>query len=619
MRKFLNVMWFIVGLLTILNVANCGAQNNVHGKGIFSYNTDSLSVQTTLTGLRLAYDSAAGLYYNEQASPAKWRIWYQAPGDTMARWHDLMSSSGGGSNLYFKNGLTKRADSSTVVLGGDLIENTFIDGLFNLRFGDNTRLYNLSGAVDNEVTFVNDGNLGGGEYVQNNNLIGITHYSENDNKSATTNWEQSLGITNYIRGGLFKINTRQNVIPTAWIERFSLDSIGNISMNTRDFLLYSEGASNYGQITTTNSNSYTTIQAGNLDGTRFSDMTTKPQEFEINAVGGIVQVNTDVFGGSGVERLKIDSVGIWAVSGDTPTPGQVITSVSGGAPSWEDPAETSPAGSNTQIQFNNSGDFGASSGLTYVDADKSVQIGTSASIGRLVIGSDIGNSWTDSQITLKDVDASTTGSISTLTTSGTSEFGYESTQLSSSTGVYIKSGTFTNSSTPGINILGGNSVSTDATPIAGSSVNITAGTVTGATSANGTGGAINLTVQTPSGGTSGTITLTGPIALTGATTVTGSLTTTSTISVNKSINTTAGDAATINSVAGRFRKDTSGAAFTLTNSFITANSIILLTEANATNDGTAVEWSVSAGSGTATITFNTAPAVNFDMNFLVIN
>lgn len=84
------------------------------------------------------------------------------------------------------------------------------------------------------------------------------------------------------------------------------------------------------------------------------------------------------------------------------------------------------------------------------------------------------------------------------------------------------------------------------------------------------------------------------------------------------INNTASDADTINAVIGRFRKDNSGATFTLTNSYITANSFIFLTPANAAIDGTATTWTYSASSGSATITFNAAPTSNFDMNFLII-
>lgn len=87
----------------------------------------------------------------------------------------------------------------------------------------------------------------------------------------------------------------------------------------------------------------------------------------------------------------------------------------------------------------------------------------------------------------------------------------------------------------------------------------------------------------------------------------------------KAIDTTSGDSATINSPAGRFRKDATGAAFTLTNSYITANSIIQCTPANAAIDVTATSWTVLAGAGSAVITFNAAPTAEFDMNFLVIN
>lgn len=93
---------------------------------------------------------------------------------------------------------------------------------------------------------------------------------------------------------------------------------------------------------------------------------------------------------------------------------------------------------------------------------------------------------------------------------------------------------------------------------------------------------------------------------------------------NTSINTTAGDAATINASAGRFRKDTSGSTFTLTNSFITTNSIITLTAASDISI-TGNVFSVVAGSGSAIITFWTAgigaaaPTANQDVNFTVIN
>lgn len=95
------------------------------------------------------------------------------------------------------------------------------------------------------------------------------------------------------------------------------------------------------------------------------------------------------------------------------------------------------------------------------------------------------------------------------------------------------------------------------------------------------------------------------------------------LNLSPGINTTAGDSATINKTAGRFRKDTTGTTFTLTNSYITANSIILLTLVTA-GLTTGNQLSVVAGAGSATITFETAgvaaaPSANADVNFLIIN
>lgn len=49
----------------------------------------------------------------------------------------------------------------------------------------------------------------------------------------------------------------------------------------------------------------------------------------------------------------------------TPSAGQVLTATSSSAAHWQSAGSTSPAGSNTQIQFNNSGSFGASSNMLF--------------------------------------------------------------------------------------------------------------------------------------------------------------------------------------------------------------------------------------------------------------
>lgn len=88
---------------------------------------------------------------------------------------------------------------------------------------------------------------------------------------------------------------------------------------------------------------------------------------------------------------------------------------------------------------------------------------------------------------------------------------------------------------------------------------------------------------------------------------------------NKVINTTAGDTATINSIAGRFRKDTSGTTFTLTDSFCTTNSIIQITLASDPGNSGTHNYHVTANSGNFVVTFENAPNNNTDVNFTIAN
>jgi hypothetical protein len=67
----------------------------------------------------------------------------------------------------------------------------------------------------------------------------------------------------------------------------------------------------------------------------------------------------------GVDKLT-SATGVVSVSAATaPSVGQVLMATSGTVATWQTPAVTAPAGSNTQVQFNNSGAFGASSGLVF--------------------------------------------------------------------------------------------------------------------------------------------------------------------------------------------------------------------------------------------------------------
>lgn len=93
------------------------------------------------------------------------------------------------------------------------------------------------------------------------------------------------------------------------------------------------------------------------------------------------------------------------------------------------------------------------------------------------------------------------------------------------------------------------------------------------------------------------------------------------IQASTGVDSTAGDAVVINKSAGRFAKDISGSTFTLTNSFITFKSVILLTFASDPG-GTANEAFkvyVTVSNGSAVITFKAVPTSTAYVNFFVIN
>ena len=75
-----------------------------------------------------------------------------------------------------------------------------------------------------------------------------------------------------------------------------------------------------------------------------------------------------------IVKDTVDAVN-FKVNGGQGSDGQVLTSTGSGV-AWEDAAGGSPGGSNTQIQYNNSGSFGGSSNLTFDGSTVSVSSGT---------------------------------------------------------------------------------------------------------------------------------------------------------------------------------------------------------------------------------------------------
>jgi hypothetical protein len=66
----------------------------------------------------------------------------------------------------------------------------------------------------------------------------------------------------------------------------------------------------------------------------------------------------------GIDKLTTASGAVSVAAATAPSVGYVLTATSATVATWQAPVST-PAGSNTQVQFNNSGAFGASSALTW--------------------------------------------------------------------------------------------------------------------------------------------------------------------------------------------------------------------------------------------------------------
>ncbi len=157
----------------------------------------------------------------------------------------------GGSDLYFKNGLTKQADSVAVKLGGMLLANTLITG--NARF----RTY-LQGSNASNSFYSEDGNgyemasfyNGGASTVQlygfNTNTFGshVTESSVNSFLARTYNEAGNLGqtqIKHEVKGGKYLVQTYP--LASAATDRLIIDSLGNISMPNTTSLSMNIGGS----------------------------------------------------------------------------------------------------------------------------------------------------------------------------------------------------------------------------------------------------------------------------------------------------------------------------------------------------------------------------------------
>jgi len=105
----------------------------------------------------------------------------------------------------------------------------------------------------------------------------------------------------------------------------------------------------------------TTLTAAGLAG---------PHNGTVGATTPATGAFTTVTATGGVDKLTTASGVVSVAASAAPTAGQVLTATSGTVATWQTPTTVSVAGSDTQVQYNNSGAFGASSNFTWNNSTK---------------------------------------------------------------------------------------------------------------------------------------------------------------------------------------------------------------------------------------------------------
>ncbi len=130
----------------------------------------------------------------------------------------------GGSDLYFKNGLTKQADSTTVKLGGTISEDTYIavnvGKVFNI-YGDRGDFY-----MDDFETYMDHLGPAGFRRISTGNYSANLSFRSED--AASYSYAKvKVGNGDNVNNNGFSVLTSEDA---PLVERLSIDSLGNISM-----------------------------------------------------------------------------------------------------------------------------------------------------------------------------------------------------------------------------------------------------------------------------------------------------------------------------------------------------------------------------------------------------
>lgn len=346
------------------------AQTNGIFKGIVSMNVDSAVFKNVFANLLATYDSGdvGGLYYNRES--LKWRIFYDSA------WHDLIGGSGGGGGAvnFANNGTILSGD--TVQQGGDIYKTTNIT--VGVNDGAGTYLFYDKGYLDFYT-----------------NKFGTTTSTHSGEFTIASDGSPNTYISSIVNGGNFWVST--NTLNGGNTHRLDIDSVGNISMpNTHSLIVQSDSVVRFLTTLSNNNDSYllsTGVKSAmgidtndgvsnffEIDSVAIYGYTNSIERFKIDSLGNFTVTSpTEIFldngtgyiqmtNGSGIfidagssEVNLTDTTLVIAVDGDTGSAGQYLASDGAGKTVWANGSgSTSPAGSDTEIQYNDSGSFGAS-------------------------------------------------------------------------------------------------------------------------------------------------------------------------------------------------------------------------------------------------------------------
>ena len=387
---------------------------------------DTAKIHRDRDALQTAYGNSGGLYYDKTRN--KWRIWDGVCPDTSQHngcWVDLPITSG--QTLSFNNGLNK--NGRIVQLGGDLVRDTSINTNGHPFFVNASGASGFSGfSVNNagsfgnvvpsqlastSVVFALDPSLGRGLGIFDNNIStqylnlyqGAWGFNRGSVPANTTYMFSPKtgtdGLLMRLDGGSMTGGNRQLYAESSTVYNGgAVNPLQPSDLAAGTLQTYVQGPNQLGiqnrLISNTATGSHTfnddephdaymdivTYTANALSKNHTKALTTVAKKItSLNTFDHTGQLMSlinngsatgdfiDCWDGSSTHKFQVTSAGAIKLAGSTGTTGQFLTSNGAGQATWTTGGGGgTPAGSNTQVQFNNSGSFGASANMTYTSA-----------------------------------------------------------------------------------------------------------------------------------------------------------------------------------------------------------------------------------------------------------